>query len=79
MRAYAGKVFFFPFWCSFFVTFSLSRCFSYFSETALKLDTLVGDIEDAVMSSLNKNLRTSRSSGFEVRTLSSARVFCIKV
>ncbi|XP_010503377.1 PREDICTED: RINT1-like protein MAG2 isoform X1 [Camelina sativa] len=34
-------------------------------ETALKLDTLVGDIEDAVMSSMNKNLRTSRSSGFE--------------
>lgn len=36
-----------------------------YAETALKLDTLVGDIEDAVMSSLNKNLRTSRSSGFE--------------
>jgi len=46
--------------------------FLYVSETALKLDTLVGDIEDAVMSSLNKNLRTSRSSGFEVSTLSSA-------
>lgn len=56
-------------WCSFFVTFSFSRCFSYVSETALKLDTLVGDIEDAVMSSLNKNLRISRSSGFEVSTL----------
>ncbi|KAF8081613.1 hypothetical protein N665_0874s0007 [Sinapis alba] len=36
-----------------------------YAETALKLDTLVGDIEDAVMSSLNKNLRASRSSGFE--------------
>ncbi|CAG7869854.1 unnamed protein product [Brassica rapa] len=36
-----------------------------YAETALKLDTLVGDIEDALMSSLNKNLRTSRSSGFE--------------
>ncbi|CAF2085349.1 BnaA06g17200D [Brassica napus] len=36
-----------------------------YAETALKLDTLVGDIEDGVMSSLNKNLRTSRSSGFE--------------
>ncbi|CAH8325460.1 unnamed protein product [Eruca vesicaria subsp. sativa] len=36
-----------------------------YAETALKLDTLVGDIEDAVMSSLNKNLRTSRSTGFE--------------
>ncbi|EFH53831.1 hypothetical protein ARALYDRAFT_485134 [Arabidopsis lyrata subsp. lyrata] len=36
-----------------------------YAETALKLDTLVGDIEDAVMSSLNINLRTSRSSGFE--------------
>ncbi|CAF1708976.1 hypothetical protein Bca4012_006549 [Brassica carinata] len=36
-----------------------------YAETALKLDTLVGDIEDAVMSSLNKNLPTSRSSGFE--------------
>lgn len=39
------------------------------SETALKLDTLVGDIEDAAMFSLNKNLRTSRSSGFEVSIL----------
>lgn len=47
------------------------KMFLYVSETALKLDTLVGDIEDAVMSSLNKNLRTSRSSGFEVSTFSS--------
>lgn len=47
--------------------------FLYVSETALKLDTLVGEIEDAVMSSLNKNLRTSRSSGFEVSTFSSAK------
>uniref|UniRef100_A0A1J3JBR3 RINT1-like protein MAG2 n=1 Tax=Noccaea caerulescens TaxID=107243 RepID=A0A1J3JBR3_NOCCA len=36
-----------------------------YAETALKLDTLVGDIEDAVMSSMNKNLITSRSSSFE--------------
>ncbi|CAH2065002.1 unnamed protein product [Thlaspi arvense] len=36
-----------------------------YAETALKLDTLVGDIEDAVMSSLNKNLISSRSSSFE--------------
>ncbi|KAL1218122.1 RINT1-like protein MAG2 [Cardamine amara subsp. amara] len=36
-----------------------------YAETALKLDTLVGEIEDAVMASMNKNLKTSRSSGFE--------------
>lgn len=45
--------------------------FLYVSETALKLDTLVGEIEDAVMSSMNKSLKTSRSSGFEVSTMSS--------
>uniref|UniRef100_A0A1J3E4A7 RINT1-like protein MAG2 n=1 Tax=Noccaea caerulescens TaxID=107243 RepID=A0A1J3E4A7_NOCCA len=44
-----------------------------YAETALKLDTLVGDIEDAVMSSMNKNLITSRSSSFE-----EARLHAIK-
>lgn len=33
-----------------------------YAETALKLDTLVGDIEDAVSSSVNRNLRKQTSS-----------------
>ncbi|CAH1428383.1 unnamed protein product [Lactuca virosa] len=33
-----------------------------YAETALKLDTLVGDIEDAVSSSVNKNLRKQTSA-----------------
>ncbi|VVB04514.1 unnamed protein product [Arabis nemorensis] len=44
-----------------------------YAETALKLDTLVGEIEDAVMSSLNKNLITSRSSSFQ-----EVRLYAIK-
>ncbi|XP_010550607.1 PREDICTED: RINT1-like protein MAG2 [Tarenaya hassleriana] len=37
-----------------------------YAETALKLDTFVGDIEDSVASSLNKNLmKTSQSSNFQ--------------
>lgn len=35
--------------------------FLHLSETALKLDTLVGDIEDAMSSSLNKNRRKHSS------------------
>lgn len=40
-----------------------------YAETALKLDTLVGDIEDAVSSSVNRNLRkqTSAQNSEEVR------------
>ena len=34
----------------------------YLSETALKLDTLVGDIEDAVSSVMNKNLKKHSST-----------------
>lgn len=45
-----------------------------FSETALKLDTLVGDIEDAVSSSVNRNLRKNPSApNSEVSTLKIAQ------
>ncbi|XP_050221721.1 RINT1-like protein MAG2 isoform X2 [Mercurialis annua] len=42
-----------------------------YAETALKLDTLVGDIEDAVSSAINKNLRkhSSKQSSEEMRLL----------
>lgn len=39
----------------------LQNNFLHLSETALKLDTLVGDIEDAMSSSLNKNRRKHSS------------------
>ncbi|KAK2973520.1 hypothetical protein RJ640_010575 [Escallonia rubra] len=37
------------------------------TETALKLDTLVGDIEDAVSSTINRNLRKSSQKSEDVR------------
>lgn len=38
------------------------------SETALKLDSLVGDIEDAVSSAMNNNLRSHSTQDSEVST-----------
>ncbi|KAK3010885.1 hypothetical protein RJ639_011155 [Escallonia herrerae] len=38
-----------------------------YAETALKLDTLVGDIEDAVSSTINRNLRKSSQKSEDVR------------
>ncbi|KAG8652470.1 hypothetical protein MANES_06G094600v8 [Manihot esculenta] len=45
--------------------------FLHLSETALKLDTLVGDIEDTVSSAMNKNMRklSSTQSSEEMRLL----------
>ncbi|WOG91629.1 hypothetical protein DCAR_0310878 [Daucus carota subsp. sativus] len=45
-----------------------------YAETALKLDTLVGDIEDAVSSVVNRNLRKHPSS----RNLEDVRLIAIK-
>jgi hypothetical protein len=42
--------------------FAFLKNLFYLSETALKLDTLVGDIEDAVSSIMNKNLRKHSST-----------------
>lgn len=47
------------------------NCFLCLPETALKLDTLVGDIEDAVSHTMNKNLRKHSSvQNSEVSSLS---------
>lgn len=55
---------------SFFFAF-LSKFCCIFSETVLKLDTLVGDIEDSVSSIMNKTLRKNSSlQNSEVSTLS---------
>jgi hypothetical protein len=49
----------------------LSKFCCIFSETVLKLDSLVGDIEDTVSSIMNKNLRKNSSSqNSEVSTIS---------
>lgn len=50
-------------------------------ETALKLDTLVGDIEDAVSSTVNRNLRKHPSAlNSEVSTLkTSSKKSCCSI
>ncbi|KAJ9568102.1 hypothetical protein OSB04_004068 [Centaurea solstitialis] len=47
-----------------------------YAETALKLDTLVGDIEDAVSSSVNRNLRKqpSAQNSEEVRAINALKL-----
>lgn len=50
----------------------LSKLFSFsqiwLSETALKLDSLVGDIEDAVSSAMSNNRRSNSTQDSEVST-----------
>lgn len=50
----------------------LSKLFSFsqiwLSETALKLDSLVGDIEDAVSSAMSNNRRSNSTQDSEVGT-----------
>lgn len=50
----------------------LSKLFSFsqiwLSETALKLDSLVGDIEDAVSSAMSNNRRSNSTRDSEVST-----------
>ena len=46
------------------------------SETALKLDTLVGDIEDAVSSTVSRNLRKCPGHNSEVSAPRVIRVIC---
>lgn len=59
----------------------LQNNFLHLSETALKLDTLVGDIEDTVSSAMNKNMRklsSTQSSEVCVIHLFSTLIFCSK-
>lgn len=55
------------FWLKFFDVTSVAQLVSlvflkFLSETALKLNSLVGDIEDAVSSAMNNNLRRHSST-----------------
>lgn len=62
------RIFFFPS-LSFAYEFSPSP-FWVMAETALKLDTLIGDVEDAVSSSMTSNLKRVPSvSNSEVRSM----------